>query len=158
MSLIVLPSNPAPWSADWIWGCPLIVLTLTVHAAGLGFIVRAASRRYATAVHRETSLVVGAFALGTTSILATVLHGLEAGLWAFIYCFLGALPNFKSAMLFSLGAMTTYGTGPFTLLPRWHMLGAIEALNGWLLFGLSSAFLFWLIQSFWSSHPSEPRH
>jgi hypothetical protein len=25
---------------------------------------------------------------------------------------------------------------------RWHLLGALEALNGWLLFGLSTAFLF----------------
>ena len=29
---------------------------------------------------------------------------------------------------------------------HWRLLGAIESLNGWLLFGLSTAFLFWMIQ------------
>jgi hypothetical protein len=29
-------------------------------------------------------------------------------------------------------------------------MGALEALNGWLLFGLSTAFLFGMIQRVWS--------
>jgi hypothetical protein len=47
-------------------------------------------------------------------------------------------------MLYSLGAMTTYGHQ--NLEKHWQLLGTIEALNGSLLFGLSTAFLFWLIQ------------
>jgi hypothetical protein len=157
-SLSSLPSDAAPWSIDWLWGCPLIVITLLVHASALGRITRAATRRYARATHRDTSLAIGALSLGAVSILATILHGLEAGAWALTYCLLGALPNYKSAMLYSLGAMTTYGKETFHLEPHWEMLGSIEALNGWLLFGLSTAFLFALIQSFWSAHPSDPRH
>ena len=49
-------------------------------------------------------------------------------------------------MLYSMGAMTTYGHQSLYLEERWWLLGTIEALNGWLLFGLSTAFLFWLIQ------------
>jgi hypothetical protein len=157
MSFILLPSDPAPWSADWIWGCPLVVFTLLIHASALGFITRAASRKYAGSIHRHTSLAIAALALGVTSVLATVLHALEAGLWAVTYCFLGALPDFKAAMLYSLGAMTTYGHDPFNLAPHWRMLGSIEALNGWLLFGLSGAFLFGLIQNLLPTHSSEPR-
>ena len=26
------------WSADWIWGCPLIVLTVIIHVLGIGYI------------------------------------------------------------------------------------------------------------------------
>ena len=54
--------------------------------------------------------------------------------------------DFGSAMLYSLGAITTYGHENLDLAAQWKLLGAIEALNGWLLFGLTTAFLFWLFQ------------
>ena len=45
-------------------------------------------------------------------------------------------------MLYSLNAMTSYGHTNLSLGDQWHLLGAMEALSGWLLFGLSAAFLF----------------
>jgi hypothetical protein len=83
---------------------------------------------------------------GATTLLATILHGLEAAIWAVAYCFIGARPDFRTAMFYSLGAITTYGHQNLYLEERWRLLGGIEALNGWLLFGLSTAFLFWLFQ------------
>jgi len=50
-----------------------------------------------------------AVVMGGTALLATLLHGIEAGIWAASYRFLGALPDNRSAMLYSLSAMTTYG-------------------------------------------------
>jgi hypothetical protein len=49
-------------------------------------------------------------------------------------------------MLYSLSAMTTYGHSSLLLEDKWRLMGATEALNGWLLFGLSTAFLFSMIQ------------
>ena len=46
---------------------------------------------------------------GITALLATLLHGVEAAIWAAAYRLLGTLPDSKSAILYSLGAMTTYG-------------------------------------------------
>ena len=53
-------------------------------------------------------------------------------------------------MLYSLSALTTYGHASALLPDHWKMLGALEALNGALLFGLTTAFLFAMIQEFWS--------
>jgi hypothetical protein len=49
-------------------------------------------------------------------------------------------------MLYSLGAMTTYGSANVSLPDRWQLMGALEALDGVLLFGLTTAFLFAIIQ------------
>jgi len=62
----------------------------------------------------------------------------------------GALPDIKSAILYSLNAMTSYGHANLYLASRWQMLGALEALSGWILFGLTTAFLFSAIQKAWS--------
>lgn len=137
--------DAAPWSADWMWGCPLIVLTVIVHIAGLGFV---SERAMLICSHFLTRGRILAFALAmaATTLLAIILHGIEAGMWAIAYCWLGTMPDFKTAMLYSLGAMTTFGHQSLFLKESWRLMGAIEALNGWLLFGLSTAFLFWLIQ------------
>ena len=52
-------------------------------------------------------------------------------------------------MLYSIGAMTTYGHANLLLKPDWQLMGALEALNGMLLFGLTTAFLFAMIQRVW---------
>lgn len=43
------PTNVAPWSSDWMWGLPLIAVTVIIHAFGLGFMdVRVAKILMAT--------------------------------------------------------------------------------------------------------------
>jgi hypothetical protein len=66
-----------------------------------------------------------------------------------MYWFLGALPDGRSALLYSLGAMTTYGHASFYLAPHWQLMGTLEALNGVILFGLTTAFLFNMIRGVW---------
>jgi hypothetical protein len=151
-----LIASDAPWSRDWVWGLPLIVLTVIIHVLGLGFLTQKAIMIHRDMTrHRHT---VGGFvaAMGATTLLATVLHGIEAGIWALAYCFIGARPDFESAMLYSLGAITTYGHETLDLAAQWKLLGAIEALNGWLLFGLTTAFLFWLFQEVSPSNRTDP--
>jgi hypothetical protein len=93
-------------------------------------------------------MVLFAVVLGSAALLATVLHALEASLWAAAYWQLNALPEAKSAMLYSLNAITSYGHTGLTLEVHWQLMGAMESLNGWLLFGLTTAFLFDVIQQF----------
>ncbi len=42
-------------------------------------------------------------------------------------------------MLYSLNAITTYGHSDVHLSGHWQLMGALEALNGMLLFGLTTA-------------------
>jgi len=42
--------------------------------------------------------------------------------------------------------MTSYGHENLDLAKHFRLMGAIEALNGWLLFGPSTAFLFSVIE------------
>jgi hypothetical protein len=145
-TLDFLAEASGTWAVDWVWGLPLIVLTVIIHVLGLGFISRKAILIYSDVMkHRHTT---GTFAtiMGAATLLAAILHGLEAAIWAIAYCAIGALPSSRSAMSYSLGAITTYGHQNLYLEERWQLLGAIEALNGWLLFGLSTALLFWLFQ------------
>lgn len=136
------------WSADWAWGLPLIVLTVIIHVLGLGLMNTRALRTLSRWEGYHPT-VVFMLVMGTMTLGATVLHALESFIWASCYRFLGALPDLKSAMLYSLGAMTTFGNSRMSLEDHWRLMGAIEALGGWLLFGLTTAFLFGMIQKIW---------
>jgi len=87
--------------------------------------------------------------MAAAAAAVTALHGVEASAWAEAYRLLDALPDYSSAMLFSLGAMTSHGHANAALADRWQLMGALEALNGLLLFGLTTAYLFAVIQDVW---------
>ena len=145
-----LVDAPLLWSADWAWGLPLIVLTSLIHVFGLSLIRERAVRTFNQISQKHHPTAVFVVVLGATTLSATILHAAEAGIWAFAYKSLGALPDYGIAVLYSLNAITSYGHTNVRLEDYWHLMGALEALNGWLLFGLSAAFLFGMIQKVWS--------
>jgi len=138
--------NIAIWRADWLWSLPLIALTVVIHVFGLSFIRR---RFYG---HRVSS-AIARIRIGGAALSITVLHGFEGFFWAIAFQMLGALPDRRTAVLYSLNAMTSYGHVNMELANRWQLMGALEALNGWILFGMSTAFIFTLVQEVWAQTP-----
>ena len=149
-------SNPAAWGANWSWGLPLIVLTSVIHVLGLGLINERVVHALSSRTDHRHFTPLFAVAMSATVLLATILHAFEGALWAVTYRLLGALPDTKAAMLYSLSALTTYGDASALLPDHWKMLGALEALNGMILFGLTTAFLFAMIQQVWPLGPAGP--
>ena len=137
------------WTADWAWSLPLFLLTVVIDVFGLGLINERVVRTLSRSIDRRRLVPLFALVMGVAVLLITALHGIEGVAWAAAYLFLGAVPDAKSAMLYSLNAMTTYGHESVSLAPHWQMMGALEVLNGMLLFGLTTACLFAMIQEIW---------
>jgi hypothetical protein len=137
------------WASDWLWGLPLIVLNVVIHVYVLGLINKKIMSTLRSSLHPWEFSSASIFVVGGTVLSVTILHGFEGAIWAVAYRLLGALPDNKSAMLYSLNAITTYGHENLHLEPRWQMMGALEALNGCIMFGLTTAFLFAVMQKAW---------
>jgi hypothetical protein len=140
------PNTIEPWGVDWAWGLPLIALTVMLHVAGLGLLKRLGDHFNRLLITYPSCSVAG------VALLVVLLHGTEAAIWAGAFRSLGGLPDMRSATLYSLNAITAFGHTDLTLERKWQMMGALESLNGWMLFGLSAAFLFTLIQRVWAYH------
>ncbi len=134
------------WYANWAWGLPLIVMCVLIHIIGLDFINRQLKRVQSRFPDRDEHHFAFLTVLSTAVLLATLLHGIEAMIWAVAFRLLDALPGYHSAILYSLNAITTFGHTTFTLNKHWELLGALEALNGMLLFGFTTAFLINILQ------------
>ena len=136
----------AAWDGNWAWSLPLILITVVFHVIGLVFINEWVLRAKRSSARRRRFLVRLSVILGAATLAAIILHAIEAAVWAGVYQALGALPDRKSAVLYSLSAMTTYGHERFDLASHWRLMGALEALNGMILFGLTTAFLYGMIR------------
>ncbi|MBB3975943.1 hypothetical protein GGQ64_001130 [Rhizobium azooxidifex] len=71
-----------------------------------------------------------------------IAHIIEIMVWAAVYRLVGELQSFEEAVYFSAITFATIGYGDITLSPDWRLASAIEGVNGILLFGWTTAFLF----------------
>jgi hypothetical protein len=122
-------SIPVTWGANWAWGVPLTVLNSVVHVLGLVFINETVGGAMRGWMHHRHFMSLFAVALSGMVLLVTILHLIEAAVWATAYVLLAALPDPRAGMLYSLSALTTYGHASALLPDHWKMLGALEALR-----------------------------
>src|SRR5271166_5491735 len=134
------------WLSDWAWGLPLLVLTVVAHVSAVAWTAKLFGLTQASHARNASRFVIF---VALAALACAVYLGLEAGAWAGLFLWLGALPTWHEAMLYSLGAITSYGHAPIFLQDRWRLLGAIEAVNGLILFGLTTAFLYAAIHEVW---------
>jgi hypothetical protein len=129
------------WGSDWAWGIPMLLGLVAFHVSGL--VGLEALLRWIER-HRVKPRTVSYFLVLMLFVvnMALLLHIFEVGAWARLYQRLDAMDDFSTAMLFSLNAMTTYGHDEMRLENKWRLLGAIESMNGVMIFGLTTAFLF----------------
>jgi hypothetical protein len=82
-------------SANWAWGLSLIALTIAIHTMGVvmmavaGLRIRARLETRNLGFWHAIQIVIGV--VGAAGLLLTVLHGIEAAIWAAAYGWLGAL-------------------------------------------------------------------
>ena len=142
--------------SSWSLGLSLIVLTIAIHTTAVVLMAFRLETRIRVRVDthqpdrlRAISTMIGHIA--AVALILAALHGLEGVLWASAYWWLGALDSFTDASVYALATMTTFEIPGLTSPSRFHMLSALQAVNGVLLFGISTAFLFAVIQVHWQA-------
>ena len=79
----------------------------------------------------------------------TLLHGGQCILWAAVYYFnpeISSLSSFSESVYFSLITFTTIGYGDVVIDSDWRILAGLEAINGIILVGWSTAMVFSFLQ------------
>jgi hypothetical protein len=79
--------------------------------------------------------------MAVTLITAAAHLGVIA-LWAAAFLMCGEISTIDKAFYLSAQNYTALGYGDIPLSERWRLLGPLEAINGLLLFGLSTALMF----------------
>lgn len=138
--------------ASWALGLSLIVLTIAIHTTAVVMLAYGMEARIRVRVEKHTmhpsrAIPIVISSIGVVAMVLTMLHGLESVLWASAYRRLGAFDSFTDASIYSLGTMITFDTPGLVLPSRLRMVSALEAVNGVMLFGISTAFIFAVMQA-----------
>jgi hypothetical protein len=122
-----------------------VVATIAIHAlavtATVNFVRREIKlRRTGAGFWRDVAIVSVAISI------ALVAHLLEIGVWAMLFMLCREFPAFATAYYHSAVNYTTLGYGDLIMTPPWRLLGPLEAATGMLMFGVSTAIVFAVIQ------------
>jgi hypothetical protein len=121
-------------------GLAATVATIAIHGLAVHTIVMSLRRDLKRGVLGERIWVNLTFVMAAV-LIALGGHLVEIALWAFALEFSGAAPDFGAALFSSAGSYTTSGSD-VVLPPQWKLLGPFEAVDGMLMFGVSTAFIF----------------
>jgi carbon starvation protein CstA len=125
-------------------GLAALLVSVLAHSAATGLIVNLVAgllrRGYAgRSVGKNLVIVL------VVTLIATAGHLAQVAIWAATFLACGEFGRFDDAFYHSAVNYTTLGYGDIVMSPRWRLLGPIEALNGVLLFGVSTALMFTVI-------------
>ncbi len=121
-------------------GTLLIAATVLIHTVGLVAVTGLINRMiHWFRLHRHD---FGRIVAMVSTVLGIFLvHTVEIWVWAVTFFASGDIPSFEDALYFSTATFSTVGYGDITLAPQWRLLGSLEAINGFLLIGWSTAYL-----------------
>jgi hypothetical protein len=130
--------------------------TIILHALLLGMIIWIVRRdlrlgRVGTRFWLDTIFITN------VAMLLLAAHLLEIGLWALVLERCGEFSNFGAAYYHSAVNYTTLGDSAFAMSARWRLLAALEAGNGMLMFGVSTAAIFAVIQRLLQHRYGDPQ-
>jgi len=131
----------------------LTVLTVALHCVGTYAAMTHGVALQRTRAARRWLWVVAAQAYVVALML--IVHLCEAAIWAAAYCWLDALPDFSTALYFSLTSYSTVGYGDIVLPQPWRLLGPIESVVGVLMLGWSTAVIVALLQNLLRENASD---
>jgi hypothetical protein len=129
-------------------GLGMMVLTIIIHALFMAAAAKMARwrRSHFGNVTSESAKAVLISGLTVWMFLAIVI---EVWLWALLYLFhplFSTLPDLETAFYFSMVTFTTLGYGDVVLTGQWRILASIQAANGVIIFGWTTALIFYFIQ------------
>ena len=137
-----------------ILGSLMIVANMGIQVLVLLVMLRALMRRFA-AIDGPLTLTQDTRILSGVLLILFVGHFIQCGTWALLFLFLGEFSEMRTALYHSIVNFASLGYGDIVMSEQWRMLGALEALNGVLMLGLSSGTLLALMTNLFARHSNE---
>ncbi|MCF6225049.1 MAG: ion channel [Xanthomonadales bacterium] len=85
-------------------------------------------------------------------------HLVQIGIWAQLFMYLGEFNDFETAYYHSTVNFASLGYGDIVMSEKWRLLGALEASNGVLMFGLSAGTMMPVMTNLYRRHRVTGNH
>lgn len=123
-------------------GLPVMLLCLVMEAIFVTLCLRYYAnhyKRFKDSGQSSKTLALDILLLGMVMLLMLLGHFAQMIIWAVMFMLIGEFEVFASALYYSAVNFATLGYGDIVMTERWRLLGPLEAANGILMFGVSTA-------------------
>jgi len=127
-------------------GIVMIIVNLGILVLALSLLIRLLTNRIGDD-SPAPSLLSDVMVLSLVMAVLMFGHMLQFATWALLFTWLGEFTDFATAFYHSTVNFTSLGYGDIVMSEKWRLLGALEAGNGVLMFGLSASTILSIMNS-----------
>ena len=121
-------------------GAPVMLLCLILQATFISLCLRHYGH-FKVPPRHEPSPGHNIVLLAIVMMILTIGSLFQVAIWGSLFMLLGEFDQPEAALYYSAVNFSTLGYGDIVMSERWRLLGPLEAMNGILMFGVSTALM-----------------
>lgn len=121
-----------------ILGCVFALLTMAIQIAAVVYMLQYLINVVHDENPRYSGMKMHAYVISVVMLIMFAGHLVQVAIWAVLFMQLGEFSDFLTAFYHSMVNFASLGYGDIVMSERWRLLGAMEASNGVLMFGLTA--------------------
>jgi hypothetical protein len=122
-------------------GCATIFVSMGIQLVAVVLMLKYLISIVSDKGRKSFSLGFNAYVLGVVLMLLFAGNMIQISIWAALFLQLGEFSDFSTAFYHSAVNFGSLGYGDIVMSEKWRLLGALEASNGVLMFGLTAGTL-----------------
>lgn len=135
-------------------GSITVVVTMGIQVVAVVLIIRYLIVLMAKNKGAKFSFKFDTYSLSVVMLMLFAGHLLQITIWALLFMQLGEFDSLHTAFYHSAVNFASLGYGDIVMSEKWRLLGALEASNGVLMFGLSAGAMLSVMLRIFDSHRS----
>ena len=138
--------------ASLILGCATVFITMIIQVAAVVVKLRYLLRKLSH--HKPDTTLIGfdTYVISVIMLLLFFGHVIQIAIWAELFIYLDEFDDFLTAFYHSAVNFASLGYGDIVMSEKWRLLGALEASNGVLMFGLSAGAMLAVMLNLFARH------
>jgi hypothetical protein len=121
-------------------GCATVFISMGIQVAVVVVMLRYLLGKMQS-IENDPGFAFDTYVISVVLLMLFIGHLVQIALWAVLFVCLQEFSDFQTAFYHSSVNFASLGYGDIVMSERWRLLGAIEASNGVLMFGLSAGTL-----------------
>ena len=133
-------------------GCATVFISMGIQVLVVVLMIRFVFNVMNSKDRDTHSITFDTMVIGEVLLILFAGHMVQIAIWAKLFIILGEFDDFLTAFHHSAVNFASLGYGDIVMGEKWRLLGAIEASNGVLMFGLSAGTLLSVMSALFRHH------
>ena len=133
-------------------GCITVFISMGIQVYVVVYMLRYVIRIMGREERNTDGFGFAAYVISMVLLILFVGHLVQIAIWATLFMYLGEFSDFLTAFYHSTVNFASLGYGDIVMSEKWRLLGALEASNGVLMFGLSAGTMLSVMTNLFSHH------